>query len=124
MSYQGNPYHILDGQWGGLGGMQTWFRFSAFGSNVFEACLRERRWVRIWDSGVGAWREPVAAELEVPFPYGEPAAVGNFDQLTVPMIAKAVAPNFKLSDIVAAQPMSADCPTIPLIVASDHGSAA
>ena len=80
-----NPYHIMDGQWGGFG-PATWFTFEQFGHNVLEWSMRDRCWKRVWDDEKQLWREPTAEEASTPAAYNPPPACGNFDKIIFPVI--------------------------------------
>jgi hypothetical protein len=59
-----NPYHVLDGKWGGWG-QPMWFVFPAIHpKNVFEVgfLTKGKQWVRVWDCDANSWRDVTPEE--------------------------------------------------------------
>lgn len=64
--YMGNPYDLIDGQWGGMGA-KTWYhnqeRQGLPKLNVYEYSDHYKCWVRVWDHGRKKWRELTKREI-------------------------------------------------------------
>ena len=64
-----NPYHVMDGNWGGWR-RPSWFKNidGDHPKNVFEIDHATKSWRRIWDNDASQWR--ALTEYEMLFPTG------------------------------------------------------
>ncbi len=133
-----NPYHIMDGKWGGWGSA-SWRVFPHIHpKNVFEHAYKHSKgktqsrayWWRVWDFDKQIWRKIKTSEFKkLPVLKQPPKPVsfnklrknfGRFPKVVFPII-RQVYPELISADLVSVQPMTGELPEHIKTMLTVHG---